>query len=111
MWMPCWRIIHECDSGFTDFGSFARRFGGADWSSLFGMAEDSGDFYILFDGGRFGATRCESGGWNGSLGLAYRRLGGTIWDHAGRRYVSGGVAIAKRGACSNGGGVCVWRPG
>ena len=70
-----------------------------------------GDFYILFDGGRFGATRCESGGWNGSLGLAYRRLGGTIWDHAGRRYVSGGVAIAKRGACSNGGGVCVWRPG
>ena len=44
---------------------------------LFGMAEDSGDSYILAYGGHFSTTRRESGRRNGSLGLAYRRLGGT----------------------------------
>ena len=78
--MPCWRITHECNSGFTDFGSVARRVGGAGGSPLFGMAEDSGDFYILADGGRFSTTRCESadgtaplvlhtGGWAAPYGI------------------------------------------
>ncbi len=108
MWMRCWRITHEADSGVADYNSVAWRFGSTGWTPLLGVAESSGYAERVSDGGRFGVDGCEGGRWKGPFGVAYGWLGSPVWDYVGGGYARGGDVTVERDCGSGGGGVCLW---
>ena len=94
MWMPCWRITHECDSGFTDFGSVTRRSVALVGRRLLVWQKTVGILTSLLMVAISALLVVKVVGGTAPLVLHTGRLGGTSWDHAGRRYVSSSVAVA-----------------
>ena len=102
--MRCGRMRYERGAGSSDCSAVAGGLGGVGGAALAGVAARRGNSDVVFDGRRGGLAAGAGVERRGSAGVAYGRLGGSVWDYAGGGSAGGADAVGERGA-GDGGGV------